>query len=177
MDLQNPPLGLERLEGGKKALEAYGLEQRRGYFLEGDFLKESGYQGGKRFLKIEEPPTAIFATNDYMALGTYQAIAEEGVRIPEDIALVGFNDIEFTAMKGIELTTIGQKKFEMGAIAVKMLVERIEGGEGKLSTKEIFLKPELIIRKTCGFHLKGYQLEGIRREEIRFVFTGPSHPD
>jgi LacI family transcriptional regulator len=151
-------VGLERLEGGKKALEAYNVEQRDNYFLDGDFLKESGYQGGKRFLKMAEPPTAVFATNDYMALGTYQAIAEEGLRIPEDIALVGFNDIEFTAMKGIELTTIGQKKFEMGAIAVKMLVERIEGGEDKLSTKEVFLKPELIIRKTCGYHLKGYQL-------------------
>ena len=168
-------VGLERLEGGKKALEAYHLGQGEDYFLEGDFLKESGYQGGKRFLRIEEPPTAIFATNDYMALGTYQAIAEEGVRIPEDIALVGFNDIEFTAMKGIELTTIGQKKFEMGAIAVKMLVERIEGGEGKLSTKEVFLKPELIIRKTCGFHLKGYQLKESEKEISSFSLGHLTH--
>lgn len=151
-------VGLERLEGGKNALGAYHLEQRHDYFLEGDFLKESGYQGGRRFLKMAEPPTAIFATNDYMALGSYQAISDEGLRIPEDIALIGFNDIEFTAMKGIELTTIGQKKYEMGALAVKILVEKIEGGEGKPSAKEIFLKPELIVRKTCGFHLKGYQL-------------------
>jgi LacI family transcriptional regulator len=151
-------VGLERLEGGKKALEAYDLEKRSDYFLEGDFLKESGYQGGKRFLRMAKSPTAIFATSDYMALGAFQAIAEEGLRIPEDMALVGFNDIEFTAMKGIELTTIGQKKFEMGALAVKTLVEKIEGSESKASTKEILLKPELIIRKTCGFHLKGYQL-------------------
>jgi DNA-binding LacI/PurR family transcriptional regulator len=156
-------VGLERLEGGKKALEAYDLEQRDDYFLHGDFLKESGYQGGNRFLKMAEPPTAVFAANDYMALGTYQAIAEEGVRIPEDIALVGFNDIEFTGMKGIELTTIGQKKFEMGALADKTLVEKIEGSEVKPSTTEIFLKPELIIRKTCGFHLKGYQLKGLEQ--------------
>jgi DNA-binding LacI/PurR family transcriptional regulator len=62
---------------------------------------------------MEEPPTAIFATNDYMALGAYQAIVEEGIKVPEEVAIVGFNDIEFTAMKGIELTTIGQKKYEM----------------------------------------------------------------
>jgi LacI family transcriptional regulator len=62
-------------------------------------------------------------------------------------------------MQGIELTTIGQKKFEMGAIAVEMLVEKIEKGEEKASAKELLLMPELIIRKTCGFHLKGYQLE------------------
>jgi LacI family transcriptional regulator len=75
------------------------------------------------------------------------------------VALIGFNDIEFCSMKGIELTTIGQKKFEMGAIAVAMLVERIEKNERKPFAKEIFLKPELIIRKTCGFHLGGYQIE------------------
>jgi LacI family transcriptional regulator len=157
-------VGLERLEGGKKALKAYGLEKREDYFLDGDFLKESGYRGGKRFLQMAEPPTAIFATNDYMALGTLQAIAEEGLRIPEDIALVGFNNIEFTGLKGIELTTIGQKKFEMGALAVKTLVERIEGGEGKPPTREISLKPELIIRKTCGFHLTGYRLNRLEQQ-------------
>jgi DNA-binding LacI/PurR family transcriptional regulator len=154
-------VGFERLEGGKRALSTYGLEAMGGYFLEGDFLKGSGYRGGKEFLKMAEPPTAIFATNDYMALGTYQAIVEEGQKVPENIALIGFNDIEFTAIKGVELTTIGQKKYEMGALAVKILVEKIEGGESKSSTKEIFLKPELIIRKTCGFHLGGYQRKAV----------------
>lgn len=151
-------VGLERLEGGRKALKAYGLNQRNDYFVEGNFLKRSGYQKGKQFLRMAEPPTAIFAANDYMALGVYQALLEEGIRVPEEVALIGFNDIEFTSMKGIELTTIGQKKFEMGAIAVEMLVEKIEKGGNRTSAKETFLAPELIIRKTCGFHLKGYQL-------------------
>jgi LacI family transcriptional regulator len=151
-------VGLERLDGGKKALAAYGLEVMGDYFLEGDFLRGSGYQGGKRFLAMDKPPTAIFATNDYMALGTHQAILEGGIRIPEEIALIGFNDIEFTSMKGIELTTIGQKKYEMGALAVRKLVERVEGRAGG-PAEEMILEPELIIRKTCGFHLKGYQIE------------------
>lgn len=151
-------VGFERLEGGKKALAAYGLDVISDYSLEGDFSKGSGYQGGKKFLQMSEPPTAIFAANDYMALGAYQAITEEGVKIPEEIALIGFNDIEFTSTKGIELTTIGQKKYEMGALAVKTLLERVEGR--KLgSPEEIILEPELIIRKTCGFYLRGYQLE------------------
>jgi LacI family transcriptional regulator len=157
-------VGFERLEGGKKALTSYGLEVMGNYFLEGDFLKGSGHRGGKEFLKMAEPPTAIFATNDYMALGTYQAIIEEGQRVPEDIALIGFNDIEFTATKGVELTTIGQKKYEMGALAVNILVEKIEGIESKSSTKEIFLKPELIIRKTCGFYLRGYQRKAVETQ-------------
>lgn len=151
-------VGFERLGGGKKALTTYGLEVIGDYFLEGDFLKGSGYQGGKRYLKMDKPPTAIFAANDYMALGTYQAILEEGIKIPEEVALIGFNDIEFTSMKGIELTTIGQKKYEMGALAVRKLVERVEDRKGG-PPEEIILEPELIIRKTCGFRSKGYQIE------------------
>ncbi len=164
--------GLERLEGGRKALATYGLGEMGVYFLEGNFLKESGYEGGKQFLKMEEPPTAIFATNDYMALGAYEAILDEGLRIPEEIALVGFNDIEFTAMKGIELTTIGQKKYEMGSLAVKTLVEKIEGGKAGPS-KEIILSPELIIRKTCGYHSKGYQLEGLENRDSSSLLNHP----
>jgi LacI family transcriptional regulator len=156
-------VGYERLEGGKKALEAYGLEKKNEYFLNGDFLKGSGYEGGKSFFAMIHPPTAIFATNDYMALGVYEAIVNEGVKIPEEMSLVGFNDIEFSATKGIELTTIGQKKYEMGATAVKMLVERIEGKKVE-SSREVILEPELIIRKSCGFHLKGYQRPGLDRE-------------
>ncbi len=152
-------VGIERIEGGKKALQTYGLEQKSEYLLEGNFLKRSGYEKGKQFLKMVEIPTAIFVANDYMALGVYQALLEEGVRIPEDIALIGFNDIEFSSIQGIELTTIGQKKFEMGAVVVEMLVERIEKGNGRGPAKEVLLMPELIIRRTCGFSLKGYQIE------------------
>jgi LacI family transcriptional regulator len=156
-------VGFERFEGGKKALEAYGLEDMGGYFLDGDFLRSSGYQGGKRFINMSNPPTAIFAENDYMAFGAYGAIVDEGLRVPEDIALVGFNDIEFTAMKGIELTTIGQKKSEMGAVAVKLLIERIEEEKAGPS-REVILEPELIIRKTCGYSVKGYQRPGLERK-------------
>ena len=168
-------VGFERLEGGKKALQTYGLQENDVYFLEGNFLKESGYRGGKRFLKMAEPPTAIFATNDYMALGTYEAILEEGFKVPEEIAIVGFNDIEFAAMKGIELTTIGQKKYEMGAHAVKTLVERIDGKKVGPS-EETILEPELIIRKTCGFHLKGYQMESGNRDGMDYIKSEVLNP-
>jgi LacI family transcriptional regulator len=166
-------VGLERLEGGKKALEAYGIEQREDYFLGGNFLRESGYQGGKRFLQMAEPPSAIFATNDYMAIGVYQALVEEGVKVPEEIALIGFNDIELSGMKGIDLSTIGQKKFEMGTIAVELLVKRIEGSESG-PPKEILLKPELVIRKTCGYYLKGYQRDSKCLNGMRFEGYPPS---
>jgi LacI family transcriptional regulator len=156
-------VGFERLEGGKKALEAYELEPHPDYFLEGNFLKTSGYERGKQFVKMANPPTAIFAANDYMALGAYQAIVEEGFDVPQKMALIGFNDIEFSGMKGIELTTIGQKKYEMGALAINTLVDTIEGRKVGPS-RAIILEPELIIRKTCGFQLKGYQLKGLEKK-------------
>jgi LacI family transcriptional regulator len=165
-------VGFERLEGGKRALTAYGLKQIDDYFLEGDFLKESGYRGGMKFIKMADPPTAVFAANDYMALGTYQAVMEEGLKVPEEIAIVGFNDIEFTSMKGIELTTIGQKKYEMGALSVENLVEKIEGRKVH-PPQEIILKPELIIRRTCGYHLTGYQRDGLE-QKIELPMEG--HP-
>ncbi len=167
-------VGFERLQGGKKALSAYGLEGGDDYFLEGDFLKESGYRGGMKFIKMAEPPTSVFATNDYMALGVYQAVCEGGLKVPEDIAIVGFNDIEFTAMRGIELTTIGQKKYEMGALSVETLVDKIEGKKTG-PPEEIILKPELIIRKTCGFHLGGYKRSGLS-QEMGLTHEGSSSP-
>jgi len=169
-------VGFERLEGGKRALKTYHVEERADYFLEGDFLKGSGYQGGMRFLRMADPPTAIFAANDYMALGVYEAVAEKGLRVPEEMAIIGFNDIEFTLMKGIELTTIGQKKYEMGAIAVKTLVERIEGEEARPLGREIILEPELIIRRTCGFHLRGYEIESQRKLKMGYIKSEGPNP-
>ena len=167
-------VGIERLEGGKKALETYGLEKTETYFLDGDFLKGSGYEAGRRFMGMAGPPTAVFATNDYMALGAYEAIIDQGFKIPEEVALVGFNDIEFSAISGIDLTTIGQKKYEMGAVAVKLLVDRVEGRRIE-EVQETILEPELIIRKTCGFRLRGYQrseLEPPREQALE----GVHHP-
>ncbi len=166
-------VGVERLEGGKKALEVYGLRQPEAHFVDGDFLKGSGYEAGKQFMSMAEPPTAVFATNDYMALGAYEAILDHGFKIPEEVALVGFNDIEFSAIKGIELTTIGEKKSEMGPIAVRMLVDRIEGRRAE-TVEETILEPELIIRKTCGFHLRGYQRNGVEKGAEQAV-DGPHH--
>ena len=167
-------VGVERLEGGKKALEAYGLEETEAYFTDGDFLKGSGYEAGRRFMGMVDPPTAVFATNDYMALGAYEAILDQGFKIPEEVALVGFNDIEFSAIKGIELTTIGQKKSEMGPVAVRMLVDRVEGRRTE-TVQETILEPELVIRKTCGFHLRGYQRNGLE-SPLGQASDGLHHP-
>ena len=146
---------VERLEGARNAFTEYGLNPGELLVLDGDFLKPSGYEAAKKFLAMGDPPSAIFGVNDYMALGALEAILDSGLRVPEDIALIGFNDIEFTSLKAIELTTIGQKKYEMGSIAVHTLLERIEGGD-RDKARQITLEPDLIIRRSCGYHLKGY---------------------
>ncbi len=148
---------VERLEGARKAFAEYGLNPAELLVLEGDFLKPSGYEAAKRFLAMGDPPSAIFGVNDYMAIGALEAILDSGLRVPEDIALIGFNDIEITSLKAIEITTIGQKKHEMGSIAVHTLIERIEGGD-RDKARQITLEPDLIIRKSCGYHLRGYSV-------------------
>jgi DNA-binding LacI/PurR family transcriptional regulator len=138
---------LNRLKGYKLALKKYEIEYRDELVGEGDFKIKGGYQIMKRFLKLSEPPAAIFAANDLLALGAMQAIQKKNFHIPEDFCVVGFNDIELASFVYPALTTIRQPMLEMGAIAVKMLLRIIE--EGEFNQRKIVLKPKLIIRESC----------------------------
>ncbi|MBU2439328.1 LacI family transcriptional regulator, partial [bacterium] len=117
---------LNRLKGYKLAFKKYEIEYRDELVGEGDFRIKGGYQVMKRFLKLAEPPTAIFAANDLLALGAMQAIQKKNFHIPEDFSVIGFNDIELASFVYPALTTIRQPMLEMGALAVKMLLRIIE---------------------------------------------------
>ncbi|MFH1940174.1 MAG: LacI family DNA-binding transcriptional regulator, partial [bacterium] len=130
---------LNRLKGYKLALKKYGIEYRDELVGEGDFRIKGGYQVMKRFLKLAEPPTAIFAANDLLALVAMQAIQKKNFHIPEDFSVIGFNDIELASFVYPALTTIRQPMLEMGALAVKMLLRIIE--EGEFNQRKIVLKP------------------------------------
>ncbi|RLB08119.1 MAG: LacI family transcriptional regulator [Deltaproteobacteria bacterium] len=145
---------MERMEGARRALQRYGLCVDDDLVFGGDYLKGTGYEAAKRFLSLPHPPTAIFSLNDYMALGVYDALLEEGVRVPEDMALLGFNDIEFASLHMVGLSTVSQKKYTLGSMAVRRLMERIEGDQ---AGREYILEPELIIRRSCGFKVRGYR--------------------
>lgn len=154
----NTSTAVERTEGAKKLLKDYGLKLDTHLMAECNFSKELAYHATKKFLSMKRPPTAIFAENDYMALGVREAILDSGLKIPDDIALIGFDDIALTAVKGIEITTVSQKKYQMGSLAVKILINKIE--ERTPGTiDQIILDPELIIRNSCGYRLYGYQVE------------------
>ncbi|MCB8925864.1 MAG: LacI family DNA-binding transcriptional regulator [Ardenticatenaceae bacterium] len=123
----NFPAGARRHKGFKDALLNVGLEQQAEYELEGDWSPESGYQAMQKLLSLPEPPTAVFACNDLMAIGAMEAIKQSGLRIPEDIAIVGFDDIPTASWISPRLSTVAQYPAEMGIQLAKAIFERIQG--------------------------------------------------
>ena len=135
-----------RLEGYKKALKEYGVPLDNLLISVGDINIEDGYERTKQMLEKNLDFTAIFAYNDMMAFGSMQAIREKGLRIPEDIGLVGYDDILFCSLMNPALTTIRLKKQELGIESVKLLLSRINGNRKK--AKKIMLDVDIIVRKT-----------------------------
>lgn len=136
----------ERFLGYRKALESWGIGLEWDYIRKGDFRREGGLAVTKELLRLEERPTAIFAANDLTALGVLQAVKEERLAIPQDVAVVGFDDIQFASLPEIELTTIAQPKFQMGRLAFQKLLQiNKEDGPAK---ERIILRPKLVVRKT-----------------------------
>jgi LacI family transcriptional regulator len=112
---------------------------------------QSGYEIGKRFRRLEVKPDAFFVYNDLSALGFEDAILDQGLRIPEDVAIVGFDDIERGEHAAVPLTTIRQPTDAIGRRAVELLA-KLTGG--KDCPSRIILKPELIVRESCVARIK-----------------------
>ncbi|MFZ5753312.1 MAG: LacI family DNA-binding transcriptional regulator [Bacillota bacterium] len=141
----------EKLQGYKKALQEANISLDERYIVEGDNEIEGGYLGVKKLLKLPEPPQAIFAANDLMAIGAIDAIKSEGLRIPEDVAIVGFDDIKISSLIEPKLTTISQPVYKMGLIAARLLFDCIENNlEEDDFQQNIFIQPKLMVRKSCG---------------------------
>lgn len=139
----------ERLQGYMLALSSGGIPVDDKLVYSGAFKKESGYQNAMKLLEVDQPPTAIFAANDILALGVIQAVQEAGLKVPDDIAVVGFDDIAFASYAEVSLTTIAQPKYIMGEMAAKILMEDIKEGAVR-EKKHIVLQPSLVVRKSSG---------------------------
>jgi LacI family transcriptional regulator len=148
----NLSTGIERFEGYRKALRDYGIPFHEDYSSQGPFTQAHGCRAATKMLSRKNRPEAIFAASDNIALGVMDAAGSLGLRIPEDLAVVGFDDTEFSSNAKINLTTVSQKKYEMGAIGVQMLLDLING-QAHGAVNNIVLEPELIIRKSCGCQL------------------------
>ncbi|MCK4790884.1 MAG: substrate-binding domain-containing protein, partial [Desulfobacteraceae bacterium] len=149
----NLSTGIDRLRGFQQALRDHHIELKDDYLIQGPFTRECGYSGTKQLLTLKDRPEAIFEGCDYMAMGAFDAIEELDLSVPEDIALVGFDDTEFASNQRIRLTTVSQKKYEMGKLGVQILSDYIEREE-KDYIHKIILEPRIIIRESCGQRLQ-----------------------
>lgn len=137
----------DRLAGYQTAVRDNGLFIDPELICKGDFLEESGYEAAKKFLSIEKPPTAIFASSDVSAFGAMRAIDEAGLRVPEDISIIGFDDVPESSYIRPRLTTVRQPLREMGELATRMLVARVE--DPTIPSEHVELPTTLMVRDTC----------------------------
>ena len=137
----------DRLKGYKDTMKNLGLKYCNEWIVYGDFNKEKAYQESKKLLKVEKRPTAIFCGDDYMAIGVMERIMEEGFSIPDDIAIIGFDDIELAAYVKPALTTIRQPIYELGKTAAQILLNLINSKQKTPVHK--FLNVKLIKRQSC----------------------------
>lgn len=137
----------QRIAGFRRALEEDGLTGR---VLPGPedptALRQWGYDQAMELFRRRPLPHAIFAFSDMTALKVLEAAEASGIRIPEEVSLVGFDNISFSALPRIHLTTVSQKKRRQGRLAVQRLLEQIQGAAGHTAD---LIRPELIIRSTC----------------------------
>jgi len=138
----------DREHGYRKALRDHGLHCYAELVIAGAFNESSGYTAMQRLLLQNPVPDAVFAASDQMAIGAMAAIHESGLRVPEDIALVGFDDIETAQYMHPPLTTVHQDMLGQGQLAVNLLLARINGAESAVETK--ILPTTLVIRRSCG---------------------------
>ena len=139
----------ERLRGYREAMDRHGLPIDPRWVIVTETGIESGFRGAMHLFHLDERPTALFVSSDAMALGVLEAAQASGWRIPEDLAIVGFDNITFSRVAAVPLTTIDGRTAELGRIAVQLLVDRIEGN-GSGNIQQITLPPSLIVRRSCG---------------------------
>lgn len=138
----------ERLAGYVNTLQKHGLPMTKDWIQPGDWEVEGGYSAAQKLMQLPNRPTAIFAANDLMALGAIYAIQDAGLGVPHDIAVVGYDNREFTGIVRPNITTVVMPVYEMGRIAAEILLQQIVEGAGE--SEEVKVKGELIVRDTCG---------------------------
>jgi LacI family transcriptional regulator len=138
----------ERLRGYRAAMEKFAPKAPV-QVLRGDFTEESGYRAGQQLLELKRRPQAVFAANDIMAAGCLNALKEAGVRVPQDIALAGFDDIPIAHFVTPPLTTVRVRIADLGARALDRLVAVIDDASAVHDSIQL-LDTELVVRQSCG---------------------------
>jgi LacI family transcriptional regulator len=142
---ETDPSGGERLRGIRAALAAAGLPEDPGLYRHSDWSTEGAYRAAADLLDTRPDLTAIVAESDMMAIGVLRALHEHGLRVPEDVSVTGFDDIDLAAYTLPSLTTVRQDTEAMGGAAVKALLEFVDGGPGR-APEPLRLPTELVVR-------------------------------
>ena len=138
----------QRVTGYRAALEAAGRPVDENLIKRGDFHPQSGFSNALCLMQLPDPPTALFVCNDLMAIGALSAAVEVGFKVPEDLSVVGFDDIELACYTIPPLTTIAQPKNMIGQRAVDLLISRI--ADKSSPVERVMLPTELIVRQSSG---------------------------
>ena len=145
---ENMIAGLDRKTGYLAALRQRGLPIDSNLIVEGDFSQAGGYAAMQRLLPHH--PDAVFAASDSMAAGALHALREAGRDVPEEVAVVGFDDMPFAAQTTPALTTVRQPTHRVGVMAAETLIDLIENSDSPAQPRRIVLPTELVIRQSCG---------------------------
>lgn len=138
---------MERKESYEECLKDYGIEVWPQFIVSGNYKLESGYAGMQALMALREKPTAVFCANDYMAMGALRFLMEHNYKVPQDVALVGYDDIMVSKMVTPSLTTVRQPVWELAGVATRLLLERIkEKGQKEHKGQKVIMQSELVIR-------------------------------
>jgi LacI family transcriptional regulator len=140
-----------RLDGYREALDLVGLSPAPEYIRPGDSSFESGSRAAHALLALSDPPTAIFAGSDWMALGAIDAITGLGWSVPGDISIVGVDDIAEAAYAHPPLTTVRIPRREMARAATELLLERLANPEERLAPQKVRIDPQLVLRQSTAY--------------------------
>jgi LacI family transcriptional regulator len=141
-----------RLQGFRRAIREQNLPLPQGYIWRTGFHQSDGYGIADQILRQRPRPEAIFAANDPLAIGLIERFLELGIRVPEDIAVVGTGDVRYTSLLAVPLTTVRPPKADIGSKAVEILLDLVEDPQ---RLRQITLEPELVVRQSCGAGLRG----------------------
>jgi LacI family transcriptional regulator len=147
--LRGPALGIAaaRLAGYNRALAKHKLSPPPGYVVEARYEDSSGFKAMRKLLRVTPLPDGVFCYNDPVAIGAIRAILEAGLRVPEDIAVIGAGNVHYSDVLAVPLTTVDQGTREIGARAAELLLEQI-GVKQAVRPKKVLIAPKLVIRQS-----------------------------
>ena len=138
----------ERINGYLDALKSHSIKPIHQLIKNSEYTIESGKQAMEMILTLKDPPDAVFAANDLIAIGAMEAIKSKGLKIPTDIAVAGFDDITFARITEPKLTTVCQPINQMGGLAMRVLIDRLNNSYDSVEPRTITLQPSIAIRES-----------------------------